>query len=199
MGVAGDDNVDAVHSFRQFFVLRQLWVFVGAGMGQADDKLGTLRFQGGHAPLRRLDGVLQRKAGGGGAVVRVHAHQAENAVGDAAPLQEQGLLYAVVVHSLLDEGFVRVVVRGAVVGFQQGGDCIAAFRRRVQHPGKARAGVVELMVAEGRRVIAQRAHGPQLRGLGGVECLDQGTDGEVAAVQQQGVGVPRFLCVDGSL
>ena len=198
MGMAGDDDVDTVHGFRQLFVLGQLRLPVGAGVGQADDKLRPLFFQGGNAPLRRLGGVLQGKAGGGGAVVGVHAHQAEDAAGDAAPLQKQGLLYAVTVHGLLNEVFVRVVGRGPVVGLQQGWERVAAVRRRVQHPGEAHPCVVKFMVAEGRRVIAHRAHGPQLGGLGGVEGLDQGADGEVAAVQQQGVGVLFPLPVNGS-
>ena len=198
MGVAGDDDVDAVHGFRQQFVLGELRVLAGAGVGQADDKVRPLFSQGRNAPLRRLSGVLQRKAGGRGAVVGVHAHEAENAVGDAVPLQKQGLLYAVVIHGLLDEVFVRVVFGGPVVGLQQGGKRVAAVHRRVQHLGEARAGVVKLVVAEGGRVIAQGAHGPQFGCLGGVEGLNQGADGEVAAIQQQGVGALFSLPVNGS-
>ena len=103
------------------------------------------------------------------------------------------------IHGLLNEVFVRVIGRGPVVGLQQGWERVAAVRRRVQHPGEAHPGVVELVVAEGGRVIAQGAHGPQLGGLGGVEGLDQGADGEVAAVQQQGVGVCCPLPVNGGL
>ena len=57
--------------------------------------------------------------------------------------------------------------------------------------------MVELVVAAGHRVIAQRAHGPQLGGPGGVEGLDQGADGEVAPVQQQDVGIRFPLPVNG--
>ena len=193
-------------------------------MGKTNDELRSLFFQDCHTPLRRLGGVLQRKAGGGSAVVGVHAHQAEDAVGDAAPLQEHRLLYTVVIHSLLDSILIRGIIGRPVVGLQQSrqgsgqgtvllpvvlhrsrklGTCQHAKRRlcllsRIQHPGEALPGVVKLVVAEGGRVIAQGAHGPQFGCLGGVEGLNQGADGEVAAIQQQGVGALFSLPVNGS-
>ena len=60
--------------------------------------------------------------------------------------------------------------------------------------GPGAGGVVALDLS----VIAQGAHGPQFGCLGGVEGLNQGADGEVAAIQQQGVGALFSLPVNGS-
>ena len=51
------------------------------------------------------------------------------------------------------------------------------------------------MVAGGHRVVAHGPHGAQLRPLGGVQGLDQRTDGEVTAVQSQSVWVAGPLPV----
>ena len=171
--MAGDNQVNTVHGLGQFLVLGDLQAVSRAGVRQADDELRSPFFQGLHAPLRRLRGGLQLETRCRGTVIGVHAHQAEDAVGDAAPLQKHGLLYAVVVHGLLDIIPVRVFGGRPVVGLQQSGNHIAAVQRRVQHPGEALAGMVELVVADRGGVIAQRAHGPQLGGLSGIEGLDQ--------------------------
>ena len=55
------------------------------------------------------------------------------------------------------------------------------------------------MVADGAHVIAQGPHGAQLRPLVHIQGLDQGADGEVPSVQQQGVRVLGLLPVDGGL
>ena len=170
VGVAGDDDVDAVHGFCQRIVLSL--AALGAGVGQAEDQLRPLGLQGFHTPLGRLDHVLQDKAGGGGAVMGVHTHEAEKAVGDAVPVKKQGFRHAVVVHSRQNDVPVRVVRSGGVVGLHQGREPISAVCRGVQHPGQPRAGVVKFVVSQGGGVVAQGPHGPQLRGLGGVERLD---------------------------
>ena len=219
--MGGDNHVDAVHRLRQPLILGPVRFLVGAGVGQAEDDLRPLGLQGLHAPLRRLGGVLQSKAGGGRVIVGLLPHEAEDAEGDAAPLQHQRLLYAVAVHGGLDIRPVRIVRRRGVIGLQQGGQAegrgtvrllvicpglgaehgcqggIPGVRRRVQHGGKPRPAVIELVVSNGNGVIAQGPHGPQLRGLGGEERLDEGADGKVPAVHQQGVRVHLPLPVDG--
>ena len=195
VGVAGEDDVDALHSLGEFVVLP--FACLCAGVGETEDELRPLGLQGFHAPLCRLGHVLQNKAGGGGAVVGVHSHEAEDAVGDAAPLQKHGLLCAVTVHGRQDGVPVRVLRGGDVVGLHQSGEPIPAVRRGVQHPGQPGSGVVKLVVAQGNGVVAQGPHGPQLRGLSGVERLDQRADGEVAAVHQQRVRVLGPLPADG--
>ena len=88
VGMAREDQVDPLHLPGQLLVLRLPLPLVGPAVGQRDDKLRTLLLQAVHAALGRLHRVLQREARSGGAVVRVGAHQAENAVGDPAPLQQ---------------------------------------------------------------------------------------------------------------
>ena len=68
----------------------------------------------------------------------------------------------------------------------------------IQHFPEADALVVKLMVADGHGVIAHGPHGSQLRRLRGIESLDQGADGEIAAIHQQSGRVHRpFLVDDG--
>ena len=68
----------------------------------------------------------------------------------------------------------------------------------IQHFREANALVVKLVVADGHGVIAHGSHGPQLRRLRGVKSLDQGADGEIAAIHQQSGRVHRpFLVDDG--
>ena len=45
------------------------------------------------------------------------------------------------------------------------------------------------MVAQGSHIVAHGPQGLQLRGLGGIDGLEQGTHGEVAPVHRDGVGV----------
>ena len=66
----------------------------------------------------------------------------------------------------------------------------------IQHFRKAGALVVKLVVADGHGIITHGSHGPQLRRLGGVKGLDQGANGKVAAIHQQGIRVHRPFPVD---
>ena len=45
--------------------------------------------------------------------------------------------------------------------------------------------MVKLVVADGHGIITHGSHGPQFRRLRGIESLDQGADGEIAAIHQQ--------------
>ena len=49
--------------------------------------------------------------------------------------------------------------------------------------GQALLAVVELVVAQGGHVITHGPQGPELRGVGGVDGLEEGTHGEVTSVQ----------------
>ena len=164
---------------------------------EADDKLSSLRLQSVHAPLCFGHHIPQLKAGGGRAGVGVHPHQAEQAVGDSAPLQEHVVLNPVGRHGAQDVQLVRIAGGWLVVGHKEGGSRIAAFHHGVEHIGKAGPGVVKLVVANGGGVIAHGAHGAQLRPLGGVQGLDQRANGEVAAVYGQSVGMGPALPVQG--
>ena len=66
----------------------------------------------------------------------------------------------------------------------------------IQHFREAGALVVKLVVADGHGVIAHGPHGSQLRRLRGIESLDQGADGEIAAIHQQSGRVHRPFPVD---
>ena len=197
VGVAGEDHVDAVHPPGQLVVLA-LSPAVGAAVGQADDKIGSvpgqqLFLQGGHGALRRVGGGLELHARHGGVAVRLLPHQAENAVVDAAPLQNQVVPDAVAVPR---RPGVRVLRRGLVVGLDNGGHRIAAVHGGVEHLRQAAGAVVKLMVAQRRGVVPHRAQGPQLRGLRGVDGLEQTAHGKVSGVQNQGVRVGRPLLLD---
>ena len=197
VGVAGDDQVDPRHFFGKLLILRGAPLVAGAAVGQRNDELGALLLHGVHAPLGGFRRVLQHKAGGGGAVVGVRSHQAENAVRHVAPLQQHILPHAAGGHCPLDVQPVGVIRGGLVVCHQQGGQLVAAGRRGLEHLGKAGPLVVKLVVSHGHRVIAHGAHGPQLRGLGGVESLNQGPDGEISPVHQQRPGIFGLLLVNG--
>ena len=225
VGVAGDNDVNAVHRFGQFLILGDCQRLPGAAVGQAQDNLRPFRLQLLYAALRRLRRIRPGEAGGGGAFVGVHPHEAEQPVGDAAPLQRHAVGDAVIVHGRLDEIPVRVICCRGIVGFQQGGEghgdgavllliggkflgiglggirrqadscCLSRFGG-VQHFPEAHALVVKLVVADGHGVIAQRPHGAQFRRLGGVQGLNQGADGKVAAVHQQSVGMGGLFPVN---
>ena len=66
----------------------------------------------------------------------------------------------------------------------------------IQHFREAGALVVKLVVADGHGIITHGSHGPQLRRLRGVKGLDQGANGKVAAIHQQGIRVHRPFPVD---
>ena len=66
----------------------------------------------------------------------------------------------------------------------------------IQHFREANALVVKLVVADGHGVVTHGSHGPQLRRLRGVKGLDQGADGKVSAIHQQGVRIHRPFPVD---
>ena len=163
MGVAGDNEVDAVHLFGQLLILRLALLNVSAAVGQADNKLGALLLQSLHTPLGSLNGVLQGKTGGGGAVIGVGAHQTENAVGDTAPFQEHIVLHPVGRHRPLDIQLVRVIIGELVVCHEQSRHRIPAGAGGGKHPGKTQSLVVKLVVSGGGGVIAQGSHGTQLR------------------------------------
>ena len=223
--MAGNNHIDAVHSLGQFLVLRGCQRVPGAAVGQADDDLRPLPLQLFYTVLGRFGGVRPGKAGGGRTFIGVHPHQPEQAVGDPAPLQRHAVGDAVIIHGRLDKVPVRVVLRRGIVGFQQGrerrGDGavlhligIQLFRRIVgvrqqahrrhlsrlggiQHFPEADALVVEFMIADGHGVIPQSPHGPQFRRLRGIQGLDQGADGKVAAIHQQSGGIHRPFPVNG--
>ena len=192
MGVAGEDHVDAVHPLGQLVVLA-LSPAVGAAVGQADDKVGSRLLQGGHGTLRRIGNRLKLHARHGGVAVRLLSHQAEDTVADAAPLQNQVVPDAVAVPR---RPGVRVLLRGLVVGLDNGGHRIAALHGGVEHLRQAAGAVVKLMVAQRRGVVPHRAQGPQLRGLRGVDGLEQTAHGKISGVQDQGVRVGRPLLLD---
>ena len=223
--MAGDNDVDAVHRLGQFLILRGCQRVPGAAVGQADDDLRPLPLQLFHTAPRRFRSVRPGKAGGGRTFIGVHPHQPEQAVGNPAPLQRHAVGDAVIVHGGLDEIPVRVFLRRSIVGFQKSGQRqrhravlrlisfqipgrVLGIRQQshgsrlgslggIEHLGKAGALVVKLVVADGGGVIAQGPHGPQLRRLGGVQGLDQGADGKVPAVHQQGIRMGRLLLVNG--
>ena len=197
VAVARDDQVDPLHRLGQLLVLGELFLFVGSAVGQADDKLGPLGLQGIHAPLGALGRVGQGEAGGGGVGVGLLPHQAEDAVGHPTPLQEHILPHPGGGHGPADVQCVRIVWGGGVVGHEQGGQPVAAGDGGGEHVGKAGPLVVELVVAGGGGVIAHGPHGAQLGGLGGVQRLDQGADGEIPSVQGQGVRVLGPLPLQG--
>ena len=195
MGVTGDNQVNALHCLGQLLVLGQALFLVGPAVGQADNKVRPLLPQGFHTPLGGLGRILQGKAGGGGHGVGLRPHQAEDSIGDAAPLQKQSLLHPVGRHGPLNVQLVQIVPGGLVVGHQQGGQRIAAEGGGLKHPGKAGSLVIKLMVPGSNRIVPHGAHRPQLGGLGGIQRLNQGADGEISAVHRQSVGVLSTLAL----
>ena len=163
MGVAGDNEIDAVHLLGQLLILRLALLNVSTAVGQTDNELGALLLQRLHTPLGGLNGVLQGKAGGGGAVIGVDTHQTENAVGHPTPLQEHVVLHPVGRHRPLDIQLVGVIIGGLVVCHEQSRHRIPAGAGGGKHPGKAQSLVVKLVVSGGGGVIAQGSHGTQLR------------------------------------
>ena len=209
VGVAGDDDVDALHLFGELVVLA-LALSVGARVGQADDHrlhavpLHAVGHRRVHHPLGGLDVVVEDHAGHGGALVGVHAHDAQNGVPHAAALQQDVVRHAVVGEGV-PHGLRRLVIAllalggGQIVGLHDGGHLIAAVRRGVQHRREALRPVVILVVAEGGGVVAHLPHDPQLEGRVRIGRLEQGAHGKIAAVHQQRVGIQCPLLVDDGL
>ena len=196
MGVAGDDQIDAVHLPGQLVVL-PLPLAVGAAVGQADDEIGLvpagqLLLQSGHGAPGCVGDGLELHARHGGVAVRHLPHEAEDAVVDPAPLQDHIVPDAVAV-----PGFGKAAaLRADAVGLDNGGQGIPAVHGGVEHVRQPLRAVVKLVVAQGGHVISHGAQGPQLRRLGGVDGLEQAAHGEVPAVQHQGVRVGLPLLLD---
>ena len=184
------ENIDMIN---RVYNTGSMKAAAGAAVGQADDKVGSRLLQGGHGTLRRIGNRLKLHARHGGVAVRLLSHQAEDTVADAAPLQNQVVPDAVAVPR---RPGIHVLRRGLVVGLDNGGHRIAALHGGVEHLRQAAGAVVKLMVAQRRGVVPHRAQGPQLRGLRGVDGLEQTAHGKVSGVQNQGVRVGRPLLLD---
>ena len=99
----------------------------------------------------------------------------------------------------------QLLAVGQAVGFHRfpvyvaddhGGYIVAGFLGTGQHVGQTLGTIVELVVAEGRRVAADQTQQPQLGGLCLKHGLDQCAHREVAAVEDQRVGILRLLGLD---
>ena len=155
MGVARDDNVNAVHCLGQLVVLAL--TVLRAGMGQADNEGGTLQLgqlllQLCHHPPGGIGHRFKRHAGHGRAGVGVLSHQAKNAVVDPPTGEDDMILYPVVLHGLLQLLAPRPIQHSAV-GLHDGGNRAAAGRRRLQHLRQTGGPVVKFMVAQRGHII----------------------------------------------
>ena len=104
VGVARDDDVDAVHRLGQIIVLPL--ASVRAGMGETHNQrgafqLGQFLLQGGHFPPGGVGHRLKLHARHGGTGIGVLPHQAKDAVVDSPTGDDQVVLHPVVLHSLL--------------------------------------------------------------------------------------------------
>ena len=194
VGVAGDDDVDAVHLLGQLVVLP-----LGAGVGQADDHrvrpVGSLALLRGllHHPFGGLHRVTEFHSRHGRALIGVHPGDAKDHVGHAAPLQDSVILHPVGVQSIPG---LFIPLGRQIVGIHNGGQRVPAVHSGVEHIGQAGGAVVKLMVAKGGDIVPHLAHGPQLQSRGGIGRLKQAAHGEVASVQNQGVGVLLLLLIN---
>ena len=197
VGVAGDDDVDAVHLLGQLVVLPL--PLLGARVGQADDHgvlpIGVLALLRGllHHTLGGLHRVMEFHSRHGRALVGVHPGDAKDHVGHAAPLQDSVILHPVGVQSVPG---LFILLRRQIVGVHNGGQRVPAVHGGVEHIGQAGGAVVKLMVAKGGDIVPHLAHGPQLQSGSGIGRLEQAAHGEVASVQHQGVGVPLLLLIN---
>ncbi len=104
------------------------------------------------------------------------------------------ILYSVIIQRLLRCGIPLIVViirgiRNRIVGRHYGRHVLAAGHCRLQHLSKTALTIIKLVISESGGIIPHHPHESQLRGIRGIEHLEQGTHGKVAAVHSQGVGM----------